>query len=261
MSWCGGETIKVWDARPLSPEVLTDSEARSLVKLYVSKGITKTEVIENLLANSTITESVRQKALAVVEDHWNGAIHQKSSRLVCSLFDKPMVRQDILDCIRENNALSQQVRREALALAEHWRASAGPFYNASWAVVRKADADASTYLLALRQAEEACRLAPEVPQFLELLGAAQYRTGKYEQAASTLAFCDQLSNKESERPAYLAFLAMAHCCIGRPENAQDCLNRLRERMKDPAWANMDDMQSCLHEAETLLQAQTEKSKK
>jgi hypothetical protein len=54
---------------------------------------------------------------------------------------------------------------------------------------------------------------------------------------------------------------MATYCHGQPEKAEDYLNRLKETMKKPQWANNEEAQAFLREAEALLQAQTDKPTK
>jgi len=53
-------------------------------------------------------------------------------------------------------------------------------------------------------------------------------------------------------PADLAFLAMTQQQLGHAKEAQAELQRLRERMKDPRWAQDAEAQGFLREAEALL---------
>src|SRR5262249_39731284 len=61
------DTVRLWDARPLSPEVLAEREALGLVEFPFTKPLRKDQVIENLRGNKTIVESVLQKALTFAE--------------------------------------------------------------------------------------------------------------------------------------------------------------------------------------------------
>ena len=58
-------------------------------------------------------------------------------------------------------ALSESVRKQALALAERYSDDPNRLNDASAAVVRRGNAAAAAYRLALRQAEAACRLSPD----------------------------------------------------------------------------------------------------
>jgi tetratricopeptide (TPR) repeat protein len=67
--------------------------------------------------------------------------------------------------------------------------SAGALNDASWAAVRQPGADAAAYQRALRQAEAACGLAPDVADYLNTLGVAYYRVAKYPEAVAALEKC------------------------------------------------------------------------
>ena len=124
------------------------------------------EVAAAVRRDPTITEAVRQQALAWVEPCWRIQVQARAARLTAS----------------------------ALALN-----------NASAAVVLNPRADASAYRQALRQAEAACAVAPDNIEYLNTLGLAYYRVDKYQEALDTLARCNN-RRKESvpEDLAFLA---------------------------------------------------------
>jgi WD40 repeat protein len=64
-----GEGIMIWDARHMTGELSVQREALGLVEFLFAKHLRKGEVKEKLRANKTITEAVRQKALALA-DRW-----------------------------------------------------------------------------------------------------------------------------------------------------------------------------------------------
>ena len=51
----------------------TELEVRSLVEFLRSKGLTRAQLLDNLLGNSTISEAVRRKALELVVVYWHGS--------------------------------------------------------------------------------------------------------------------------------------------------------------------------------------------
>ncbi len=112
----------------------------------------------------------------------------------------------------------------------------------------------SGYRKALRYSEEACQLEPENGHLLNTLGVAYYRVGNYEKALDVLSRSDKINAVRVQRlyPADLAFLAMTHQQLGHAKEAQAELQRLRERMKDPRWAQDAEAQGFLREAEELL---------
>jgi hypothetical protein len=105
------------------------------------------------------------------------------------------------------------------------------------------------YRLALRQAEQAGRLAPRRAKYQAALGAAQYRLGCYPDAAAALAEADRL---EGGTPAALAFLAMTEYRLYRPNQAEANLVRLRELLKRPPRAGEEEARALFAEAEYLL---------
>jgi hypothetical protein len=201
--------IKVWDARPLTPALLAEREALGLVEFLRSKRLTKQRAVESLRSNRTINELVRQEALALVEIYWKGAVHQQASQLVTSLFHKEMVKRDVIEKVGKDDTLSDEVRREAVVLAEGWRVDPEDSNHASWAVVSNPGAETPAYRLALSQAEQACQLAPDNGSYLNTLGVAQYRVGQYQQALESLLRSEKLNAIQSQgsQPADLAFLA------------------------------------------------------
>jgi hypothetical protein len=168
-----------------------------------------------------------------------GAIEREARGLLEFLFARPLCRADVLDYLRTSPTIRPEVRQRALVLAEHPREETDParFQQAAWAVVRQRHLNAFQYRFALRQAETA--------QHGTTLGIARYRTGRLEEALATLP-------PQSSLPADLAFRAMAEYRLGRQEPARATLERLRETLKKPEWAEQADAQAFAREAEDLL---------
>jgi hypothetical protein len=179
---------------------------------------------------------------------------RRALALVESLFAKLLMRQDVLESLRNNPALSEPVRTHALVVAERYCGDAPSLSHASWRVVRLPAAEAGVYRLALRQAETACRLSPENGVFLGTLGVARYRVGQYREAVRTLARADELNSitYQGSVPADLAFLAMARQRLGQAENARATLSRLRVAMNKSPWASDQASQGFLREAEAVV---------
>jgi tetratricopeptide (TPR) repeat protein len=144
------------------------------------------------------------------------------------------------------------VRAKALALAERYREEPDPgrYHDAGRALARQPYLNRFQYQLALRQARAACQLAPDRGDYLTTLGMAQYRLGDYREALATLTEADRVNH---EVPADLAFLSMAQHRLGQEEQARATLTRLREVVKQPPWANDEEVQTFLGEAGALLQ--------
>ncbi len=66
-----GGVVKVWDARPLTEDLRTERQAIGLLQFLFGKPLLKEEVIAAVRRSQTISESVRQKALVLVERNWD----------------------------------------------------------------------------------------------------------------------------------------------------------------------------------------------
>ena len=169
-------------------------------------------------------------------------------------FDKLLFREDVLKALRTNATFSESVRSRALALAERYSLNPNRVNEASWAIVRLPGKAPAAYLRALYIAEAACRLDPENGLYLNTLGVAQCRAGRYQEAVATLTRSDSINSRKmglGQLPADLAFLAMAQFRLGELEKAQVVMGRLNEATKSSAWANDSESQGFLREAEMI----------
>ena len=55
--------MKVWDARPWTPELRVEQEALSLVRFYATPPISQDALLARIRADATICEPVRERAL------------------------------------------------------------------------------------------------------------------------------------------------------------------------------------------------------
>src|SRR5262249_13871204 len=120
------------------------------------------------------------------------------------LFRKPLSKADVLECLRTSPLIRPQVRELALSFLDRYHEETDPekYHQAAWFVVRQRHLDDFQYGFALRQAETACRKAPESGRYRTALGVAQYRANRYQDALDTLKRADQ---RESGSPVVLAF--------------------------------------------------------
>ena len=66
-SGSGDGTLRIWDARELTPELRSLREARSLVHVLFAKGLPKGDVLAAIRADETANETVRRQALELAE--------------------------------------------------------------------------------------------------------------------------------------------------------------------------------------------------
>jgi tetratricopeptide (TPR) repeat protein len=164
------------------------------------------------------------------------------------LITKPLCKTDIREHLKSSPTITPAARQLALELVERYHEEADPerYYQASWALLRQSYLHRVQYHLALRQAQTACQRAPENGRYQLALGVAQYRTGQYPEALTTLKKCDHGT------PEVLAFLAMAQDRSGQHQDARTTLALLRQAMTTPPRATPTDAPRFLREAEELL---------
>ena len=261
------KTVKVWDATALTPQLLVVREARGLVQFLIAKPLPPDEAAAAIRRDSTITEAVRQQALAWVEPFWRSQGRSEVACLVEPLFAKPLLRSEVLATLRADAGLREPVRQEALKLAETLPENAPRLNDVSWAVVRQPGTDTATYQRALCQAEAACRAAPDVADYLTTLGAAYYRVGKYPDAVAALEK-SLPTNASSGGDAWdLYFLAMCHYRLGNAAKARECFECAKDshqrnaarltRENSDERENSEELQRFRTEAETLLEKPAE----
>jgi hypothetical protein len=249
------DTVKLWDATPLTTELRVMREARGVVEDLVARSLPAAEVLARIRRDAILSEPVRRQALALADPYRRDRVAREAERLVESLFDRPLFRPEVLESLRTDSSLSEQVRLEALALAERMPENPDRLDAASWAVASRPDAQPAAYRLALRQSEVACRLVPQKHHFLSTLGVAQYRLTLYPEAVATLkraAALDMVAHGGSSHPRDLAFLALAQHRLGQREQARTTLCRLRESMTKPTRGQDKEAQVFLCEAEAMI---------
>jgi WD40 repeat protein/serine/threonine protein kinase len=174
--------------------------------------------------------------------------------LVADLFRQMLCRTDVLERLRTIPGMSAAVRRDATEVAQAYPEDARALIIRARELAKRPGGEMPEYHKAVLYGEEACRLGPENGVLLNGLGMAYYRAGNYQKALETLRRSERMNKAQFEGsfPADLAFLAMAYQQLGQVKEAQAEFQRLRERMRDPRWAEDTDSQSFLREAEALL---------
>src|SRR5262249_20053378 len=131
---------------------------------------------------------------------WHGP---EARRLVDERFARLLLRSDVGDSLRADQALGDEVRQLALQLAEEHDEVPKQIDDAVWPVVQERGGDPAAYRLALRRQEAACRLIPESGPYVSTLGLAHYRLGQFQEAEAALQSAERLNalrSKESWPP-------------------------------------------------------------
>jgi WD40 repeat protein/tRNA A-37 threonylcarbamoyl transferase component Bud32 len=247
-------TVKIWDATPTSAESVERRQALGLVESLLDRALPEAEVVSRIRKDRSIADPVREQALSLVGPCGRSRLLAEADRRIQVVSQKTPLKPDLLEKIGADNTLSEPLREEALALAEHYVESPFDLNAGSRDVARHSGKSLVAYRRALAWAEAAHRLDPQDGSYLTTLGMAQYRTGEDQQAAVTLSLAGQLNaaSPDAPLPADLAFLAMALSRLGKKQDANSTLERLREVMQKPRWARQREAQDFLREAEEVV---------
>jgi serine/threonine protein kinase/WD40 repeat protein len=124
----------------------------------------------------------------------------------------------------------------------------------NWRIVRDPGCSMEEYLRALTNAVTACRNAPTEGTLTNTLGAAYYRTGRYDEALAAMTRSAELKTRGpgDPTPRDLAFVAMTQFRLGKTEKARETADRLFTVMADPRWKSDAESIALLSETTGLL---------
>jgi hypothetical protein len=151
-----------------------------------------------------------------------GIVQRDALELVKALFEKHLLRTEVIEALRGDASLGDTLQEAALELAQNHPVDPERLNNAAWLLVRSPGGSAGSYRRAVLLAEEACRLVPDHGSYLNTLGVAQYRAGDFAAARDTLLRAEPLNTRRYHKPIPhdLAFLAMARHRLGETDQAR-----------------------------------------
>jgi WD40 repeat protein/serine/threonine protein kinase len=177
---------------------------------------------------------------------------------VDELREKHGLYHEVIRELQDNATLESGVRKLAIQIANSrlWE-DAEKLRSEVWETAYLADKDAEAYRTALEDAQKANGWEPNDPRILGALGAAQYRTGSYQEALKTLKRGEQIRVHKGDEPdpAGLAFRAMVLQQLGRADEAKATLEQLRGLLKDERFADDPEAKALLSEAEGVVLGQ------
>jgi WD40 repeat protein/tRNA A-37 threonylcarbamoyl transferase component Bud32 len=245
--------IKLWDAAPRTEEVIEQREALSMVSFLFGKNLSRDEVADCINADASISAAVRRRALALAEPYSMNRRRQAAFARAWTPLNLGWPRQDIQDAIRNDKAINEHVRRDALHLVESYPANHHYIHWCSRVAVVRDHLQTADYLLALRQAEDACGAEPANASYLTTLALAQYRVGMFTEALRTLTRAVPLSNSAAIDPVHRVVQAMVHLRLGQIDDAQQRLREGRELLRTARTVENQQAQALLREAEQLVE--------
>jgi WD40 repeat protein/serine/threonine protein kinase len=232
-------TVRVWDAQDGECLLVLRGGGRPVSAVAVSPDGARIAA-----ASDDGTLRYFETSAGLIHDP-NRSIHV----LVQSLFDRFALAGDVVDHLRKDSSLGEDLRAAAIHIAELHSDDPDELNRMSWTVGRVPRAGPASCARAVRWSEIASSKRPDDGFLLNTLGIAQFRAGRFEKAAASLARSDQLNRGH---PADVAFLAMAHRRLGHEPEAQAALDRLHALMQQPKWAVDTDCQAFAKEVETLF---------
>ncbi len=179
---------------------------------------------------------------------------EEAQKLVTAWRRRLYVGDELERLIAADTAAPTDIRDVAVRIAR----GEGDIYrwtNASvWGVVSSAHLEAREYDRAIKLAEMIADKFPDNGGFINTLGVAYYRSGRYEDALRTLRRSDELNRKATgaSHPVDLAVLAMTLSKQGHREQAAEFFSRLQAAMAIPQNARDRDNLLFMAEARVLL---------
>jgi hypothetical protein len=204
-----------------------------------------------LLASASWDKTVKVWDSTVPSEVLHGP---KARAAVRARFAKLLLRADVLQDLRTDAALSDELRQVALQLAQQEDENPVQLGQAAFEAVQERSPDSAAHRRALRWAEAACRLEPASGVFLNTLALVQYRLGDWELARTTLARAEPLNGARfgGPWPRDLALRAMIQFQQDQLEPARATLQHLRDILKLPQWSDTVEGKRAQREAEALI---------
>jgi WD40 repeat protein len=240
-------TLRVWDA----------GAGDLLLAIDVPGGILAVHPDGWQMASSRLLETWLVDARP-----WTPELRQQheAQSLVAYLFRRPMLKKEVVECLRGLKTISEPLRREAMVLAQLQEQDTELLNVKSVDILIHSDRTPEEYRSALKWAEEAHRLEPEAGTIANTYGVALYYAGRYEEAVAALERSRRLNLRASQENHYvydLLFLAMAQWKSGRHEEARATLKRAR----DPKLPQHEVLPRHWREAEALIEGKVDEPKK
>ena len=164
------------------------------------------------------------------------------------------VVSDAVARLRADETIPEDLRELAVSMASARGDQSNWLNSKAWGYVQYPDQAEASYRRGLIMAEAAVGVMPEYPSYLNTLGVAQYRSGRFAESAATLERCTALEAGGGGRttPFDLLFLAMAYQRLGRVEEAARAMDGGRRLVAEASERDRSELLPLLREAEETL---------
>jgi serine/threonine protein kinase/WD40 repeat protein len=155
-------------------------------------------------------------------------------RLVNDSFLEHRFSKDVINHLRAEQALPDEIRRDALQLARVRGDHVGWLNSDATIAYRATALPPEEWNLVLRKIELVNEIWPDKPQYVANLGKCQYRVGDYRRALDNLERAGEIYRAAGRvrQPEDWAFVAMAHWHLGARKNAATALRHLESSMAE-----------------------------
>ncbi len=240
--------VKVWDWASGQELMVMSGSAGIFVGALSTDG-------QTFAAGGTDGSIILRQCKTLSEERELRQIAERARAAVDQLQRQHAFYYEVIDKLKSDTTLEESVRRVALQIANARRWEDGDkLRKESREVTNSPDADTEAYQIALEKAELANRLEPNNPSTLITLGIAQYRVGAYEDALEKLRNAEKMraDTGREDDPVSVAFMAMAYNRLGRAEEAEFTLDRLRSLFEKGQYDNDLRARDSLTEVERLF---------
>ncbi len=243
-------TIKLWDIYKGDDVFTLRGHTSGVLSLAVSRD--SRFIVSGSIDYSAKTWSAASPTSQIAAEL---SLRRAAVERVQSLYDRHLLKGDVLKALRADETLSLRLRQVALEIAEQRTENASRLYEAGWLTVIRSDGRTEDYRLALRRLEAACRVIDDDPQRLaqyrHALALAYYRTDQPARALGTLGF-DNAIDDPNVSPLVLVIAAMAQKRLGRTNEANITLTQLRRLVISGQRANDQEARLFLNEVDEVM---------
>ena len=249
-------TIKIWDVETREDVLTLRGHTSGVVSLAISRD-------GRQIASGSIDYTARIWTIESSEDQadFELAIRRAAVERVQALYEKHLLKADVLEILRGDRSLSPHFRQAALQIAERRHENASGLYEAARLTIVRPIGRAEDNQLALRRLEAACRAVDDdlarLTEYRHALALAHYRVDQPVQSLEILRSIASATPGQPTEPLDLAVVAMASQKLGRRGEAQNALDQLRTLVKSPRWANDQEAIGFLREAERVVEEKPE----